>query len=246
MNEDKGQSVARLIVAKTRRSPGRRKSLSPRSPRGFNYADMGNEHLDELFPPDLLERVQRGEKRAKDTFARSLQKWTVVFLRIKKSNGAFLPIEEGDAVTLIWLKVFQGIADFDASRPFRPWLWRLAENRLLDEINAHNRRSRRFVSIDAPIRNEKNADLETTLVDLIADGQEIDRARAKEVYAVVIAFLKSHPNQRAVAMLRLWAEEDYSYDEIAERFNITSSGVGVNLHRIRKQLLKWAKEKKLL
>ncbi len=125
----------------------------------------------------------------------------------------------------IFLRVYQNLHRFDARRPFKPWLYRLATNYCYDYLRRRGRRDRAFTTTalapTLPISDE-GANPET-----LALQGEIHRA-VEEVLASL------PPRYRAAAVLRYL--EGLSYQEIAEALDMPLGTVKTHLHRAREQM----------
>jgi len=115
-----------------------------------------------------------------------------------------------DVFQATWLKLHRFRSKYDSALPFLPWLFTLCRNVMLDSLRAKSR-----------IREEARAEIEA-LSEQAAN--EMPDAAAENV-----AMLRIHewsaelsPAQREVISLRFG--EDLSFDEIATRLRIKSSG----------------------
>ncbi len=151
-----------------------------------------------------------------------------------------LPTREDaeDATTEIFLKVRLRLDQYDSSRPFRPWLYKLASNHCWDEL-----RKRR-------VRGETEAgDLDALQAESSGHNQQAPRAQqAQQGQQGPLASLLAQQSRKdirgAVAKLgdrdrlaiamRYFAE--LSYQEIADVLGMNSSAVGVLLLRARRRL----------
>lgn len=130
-----------------------------------------------------------------------------------------------DATTEIFLKVRLKLDQYDSTRPFRPWLYKLASNHCWDELRKRRTRGETEVGdLDAlPGRAEEQQP--GPLASLLAEQNRRDIRGA-------VANLGDR-DRLAIAM-RYFAE--LSYQEIADVLGINSSAVGVLLLRARRRL----------
>ena len=105
-------------------------------------------------------------------------------------------------------RAFRALADFDLSRPFRPWLHRIVVNRALDLV----RRNRRLVD---------HADADEPAADWVEE-----RLRDADLFA---ALGRLSPERRAVVVLRYWL--DYTQEEIARMLELPIGTVSSRLTR---------------
>jgi RNA polymerase sigma-70 factor, ECF subfamily len=128
-----------------------------------------------------------------------------------------------DATSEVFLKVRSKLNQYDASRPFNAWLYRVAANHCWDLLR------RRRVRQDLETGDIETIPLEhpnpSQLEELIAQKSREDVRKA----------LQQLPNRTRMALtLRYYS--DMSYDEIAETLGVRRAFVGVLLLRARHQL----------
>lgn len=128
-----------------------------------------------------------------------------------------------DATSEVFLKVRGKLDQYDASRPFNAWLYRVAANQCWDLLR------RRRVRQDL-----ETGDIETIPLEHPDPGQ-LERLLAERSAGQVRKGLEQLPNRTRMALtLRYYA--DMSYDEIAETLGVRRAFVGVLLLRARHQL----------
>ena len=125
-----------------------------------------------------------------------------------------------------FFKADRNLADFDLSRPFRPWLLRIAANEALNALRSRNREAGRAVT-------GETAEL---ALERAAGGPDPAEVIPRyEQTAEIRAIVGRLPEQmRIVTVLRYF--DDLSYAEIAEMTGLTVSAVGVTLLRARDRL----------
>ena len=147
-------------------------------------------------------------------------------LRRSLRYGAFcrrtLPGDSGeDLASEIMMKTRFRLDSFDATRPFGPWLFRIAANRCWDEA----RKNRRSEPLDDEGAAQLPADAPSPLERLITEER---RGRVREA-------LSGLPlRQRFALTLRYGA--GLSYQEIADTLGVTRTNVGVLLLRGRRRM----------
>jgi RNA polymerase sigma-70 factor (ECF subfamily) len=136
-----------------------------------------------------------------------------------------LPTREDaeDATTEIFMKVREKIGQYDASRPFTAWLYKVAANHCWDTLR--RRRVRQDLETGdietMPLEHPDPSQLEKIVIE--RSSQDMRRALAQ-----------LPPRARMALTLRYYAE--MSYDEIAESLGVRRPFVGVLLLRARHQL----------
>lgn len=125
-----------------------------------------------------------------------------------------------------FFRAFEHLADFDESRPPRPWLVRIAANEALNELR---RRRRDF---EHTMRGEA---AEIELGQLAGGPDPADVLPRRERSAAIRAAVERLPEaQRTAVVLRYFA--DLSYADIAEATQQSVNNVGVILVRARDRL----------
>lgn len=120
-----------------------------------------------------------------------------------------------------FIRAFQALSSFDLSRPFGPWICRIAANTAINHVRSREAREEPLPEgyAETPSRE---------------DGPET-RLRGIEARAAVWAALDHLPTeQRAVFVLR--AVEELSYKEIADALGISMGTVMSRLSRAREKL----------
>ena len=152
--------------------------------------------------------------------------WTVIYEHFHPQVLAFcrrtLPGDSGeDLAAEIMMKTRFRLDSFDVTRPFGPWLFRIAANRCWDEARK-NRRSE-------PLDDEGAAQL------VSGSPSPLDRLITEERRERVRNALSGLPlRQRFALTLRYGA--GLSYQEIADTLEVTRTNVGVLLLRGRRRM----------
>lgn len=138
-----------------------------------------------------------------------------VFLRVRHRETA------EDIVSDVFMKAFGKMSTFDSDRPFLPWLYRVAENTIID----HWRKERPTSDIDDAWDIADTAKL--------PDEQSEDGLRETKVKTMLKAL---SPIERTVLTLRLW--DDLSYRSIGEATGKTEEHAKVIFSRAIAKLRK--------
>jgi RNA polymerase sigma-70 factor (ECF subfamily) len=128
-----------------------------------------------------------------------------------------------DATADIFIKVHEKMGQYDSSRPFGAWLYKVAGNHCWDLLR------RRRIRQDL-----ESGDVESMPLEHPDPGQ-LDRLLAESTSQQVRAALEKLPGRARVALL-LRYYSDMSYDDIAETLGVRRTFVGVLLLRARHQL----------
>ncbi len=133
-----------------------------------------------------------------------------------------------DIVQSAFLRTYERIQVFDASRPFRPWLLRMVINDALKSVA----RQRRHLSID---NQEDTAYQELAgRLEATANEPEDDVQRNEVREAIREALTKLSPKQRAVIILRYYL--GLSELEMSSELNCAPGTVKWHLNAARERL----------
>lgn len=128
-----------------------------------------------------------------------------------------------DATMEVFLKVQEKLSQYDATRPFRAWLYKVAANHCWDQLR------RRRVRQDLESEEVESLPLEHP------DPSQLEQLVAAQTRAEVRGALEQLPARARMALaLRYYAE--MSYEEIAEALDVPRGFVGVVLLRARHHL----------
>jgi RNA polymerase sigma-70 factor (ECF subfamily) len=150
-----------------------------------------------------------------------------------------------DALQETLLRAWRGLATFDAARPLRPWLYRIATNACLDALS---KRPKRVLRLDGSAPSRPDAGPGAPLVEqawiepypdehlALADGYAAPEARYEQRESVELAFVAAlqhlSPRQRAVLILR--EVLGFSAREVAQSLDTTAASVNSALQRARR------------
>ncbi len=175
-----------------------------------------------MNPTSLEPKVERAREGDSQAWGDVYQTLAPLVFRLCRR---ILPSREDaeDATAEIFLKAQMHLDQYDAERPFRTWLYRVAANHCWDEVR--KRRGR----------------METETVEIASETVESDDPDPQEKLlasetsqGIRVALAKLGDRDRLVVTLRYFAE--LSYEEIAEVIGVTSTFVGVSLLRARRKL----------
>ena len=131
-----------------------------------------------------------------------------------------------DVSNRAFYRAYGHLGSFDADRPFRPWLVRIAANEALNALRARRRDADHTIGGEAA---------EIELEQMAGAPDPIDVLRSRERSAVIRAAVDRLPEaQRVAVVLRYFA--DLSYADIAEATQQSVNNVGVILLRARERL----------
>jgi len=170
---------------------------------------------------DIARQVQQGDVEA---FGILMNRYEP---KLTRYGRKFLADEEHitDLVQDVFIKTYTNIQQFDASRRFSPWIYRVAHNVF---VNALVKRGReRLVPFD----------LDTLLPHLSAK-ETADEATHRDELRSMLDDCLGQISSKYREILVLYYFEELEYKEIAEVLHIPIATVGVRLQRARKELTK--------
>jgi RNA polymerase sigma-70 factor, ECF subfamily len=175
-----------------------------------------------LEKPEPVEAIARAQAGNADAWGELYRFYAPAIFRFCRRA---MPTREDaeDATMEVFMKVREKFGQFDASRSFSAWLYRVAANHCWDLLR------RRRVRQD-----RETGDLETLPLEHPDPGQ-LDQLIVRSTGLEVRRALdKLAPRARMALVLRYYA--DMSYDEIAEALGVRRAFVGVVLLRARHEL----------
>jgi RNA polymerase sigma-70 factor (ECF subfamily) len=178
-------------------------------------------------PEALMEKAQRGDGAA---YARLLHEITPLLRRVIRRQRAFLNLEDvEDLVQEVLLSVHAVRFSYDPGRPFMPWLFAIARNRLADGARRYSRQGAHEIAIDETAVTYSAASA-NTIQEEYGDQQELHRAIGE-----------LPPTQRdAIEMLKL---REMSLKEASKTSGITTGALKVATHRAMTSLRKLMKRR---
>ncbi len=171
----------------------------------------------------LAKALQEGDEQA---LAVLMDRYTGKLLRYGRR---FLTSQDdiADIVQDVFISVYENIRDFDATRRFSPWIYRIAHNAF---VNALRKRAH------GPLYG-LDLDLDRVMPHLVyedPDKKEKERAELRVVLEQGLG--KLSPAYREV--IDLYYFEDFSYQEIADVLHVPLGTVSIRLSRAKAALKK--------
>jgi len=162
----------------------------------------------------LIERARRGDVGAYDELVRAHQEaaFRAAYLITRDVADA------QDAAQEAFLRAYDALGRFDARRPFRPWILRIATNAALNRVKASKRRQAMAERFGAEtVEREANPSIEARV---------LRRERGRRVQDA-IRHLK--PDDQSLLILRFFF--DLSEAELAQTFDVAAGTIKSRLHR---------------
>lgn len=132
------------------------------------------------------------------------------------------PQDAEDAAQETFMRAYKAIRRYDRKRPFSTWLLSIAAHYCIDQIR---RRRYPLVSVEElPVPDLPDPGI----------GLEIGLSRREEQRQVRGLLNVLDPTDRAAVVMYYWY--DFSYKEISQSLNLTTSAVKSRLHRARRAM----------
>lgn len=170
----------------------------------------------DLHEADLLTKAQGGNLFAFEEIVARYQRrvYGTAFRIVRRHDVA------DDVAQETFVRAYQALATFDSSRPFGPWVCRIAANLAINHVRSPRAR-------EEPLPETHTQEpAPTGPLDALLDGE------ARRVLDQALLTLPGE--QRAVFVLRVF--EELSYKEIAEALGIQMGTVMSRLARARERL----------
>ena len=145
--------------------------------------------------------------------------------KLLRYGRRFLASEEHviDIVQEVFIKTYQNIQSFDATRAFSPWIYRIAHNAFVNALR-HQRRD--------PVMT---VDFDTLLAHPFYERDPAREEEKLEMQALLDQGLKALPPKYREVIILYYLEE-LRYQEIADILRVPVGTVGVRLSRAREAL----------
>ena len=170
----------------------------------------------------LLERCQRGERRAYEPIVRGHENRLLDFLFWMTGNEE----DARDLAQETFVKAWRKLATYDTSRPFRTWLFAIARNGFRDFKRARNA---------DPVLGAWRSDRVALYPDPAptAEDQFLLNERREGVWA---ALRQLRPLEYEALILR--DIQDFTYGQIAEVLNVPEGTAASRIHNARRAFRK--------
>jgi RNA polymerase sigma-70 factor (ECF subfamily) len=170
---------------------------------------------------DLALLVQKGEE---DAFGELMDRYTS---KLTRYGGRFLARTEHieDIVQDVFIKTYQNIQSFDATRKFSSWIYRIAHNTF---VNALRKQS-----------TEPLIDLDfDTLLSYTVFENPVEKKKEEEEMGVLVRKGIERLSVAYREVVTLYYFEELSYQEISDILEIPTGTVAIRLSRAKALLKK--------
>lgn len=178
----------------------------------------------------LAEKVLHGETDHFEELVRRYQQ--PVFAIIYRMTSQYQEAE--DLTQEVFLNIYQKLYQFDTSKKFSPWIYRIAVNTCITAMRKKNK----VININFDESYIRQYD---TNINYHYTDPELVFARKELKEEIKLAIENLPPNYKSVIILRY--QMDFNNQEIADILGVSKENVEVKVHRARKALRKIIIEK---
>ena len=158
--------------------------------------------------------------RDKQAYAFVVRRWEAPLGRyVSRLVGRSKGLAE-DILQEVFLKAYLNLNDYDQSRPFAPWIYRIARNQAIDALRRQKGEPVFVTGEDAAVIFER-------LVGEVEPQETFDRIRTEEKVRLAIGTLD--PRYREVMLLRYLEEKEY--EEISDILEVPPGTVATLIRR---------------
>lgn len=179
---------------------------------------------DTLEDVDLVRRCLRNDQAAYRTLLARYERAVHGLVRRMVPD----PEEARDLAQETFIRAFRSLGQFDQSRKFSSWLFRIANNLCIDHYR------RRKLSTVPLVRQTEGEDEEVRDLPTPEAGPAEEFADRERSRRLLIAVQALPPTYRVVLLLR--HQEDRSYEEIAEILELPLGTIKARIHRAHRLL----------
>jgi RNA polymerase sigma-70 factor (ECF subfamily) len=163
----------------------------------------------------LMRRSLQGDQRAYAQLLRATVELLRPFLARRLSRDG----ELDDLLQEILISIHKARHTYDGRRPYKPWMYAIANFRLRDHLRAHYADPLRHAVDVAAVDDNLHVDVTETAISYESIEKEIAKLPEKQA-----------------TILRMMHQDGHTAREVAERIGMTVSAVKVAAHRAYKTL----------
>ncbi|HOW60479.1 MAG TPA: RNA polymerase sigma factor [Candidatus Moranbacteria bacterium] len=182
-----------------------------------------------LSDNDLVSSIQE-EENFKELFSRYRKKLFIYIFHLVRNKE-----EAEDVLQNVFSKMYKNINNFDTSRKFSSWIYRIAHNETINFLKQKNRRH--LVSWDDITKSKDK-------LDLAYNGEIIEEKwEHLEIVREIDRALKKLP-EKYQQVLKLRYFQEYSYEDIGHLLKKPVNTIGTLINRAKKKLLEVVEQDK--
>jgi RNA polymerase sigma-70 factor (ECF subfamily) len=172
----------------------------------------------------------------------NIEAYKELFFRYQKKLFAYIFHLVGsrddaeDILQNVFSKTYKNIGNFDTSRKFSSWIYRIAHN---EAVNFIKHKSKRYtVSWDDVTTNKDKLDMATN------DEPQEDRWLREETTKEITEAIEKLP-KRYQQILQLRYFQEYSYNDISKMLDRPINTIGTLINRAKRKLLEIVKQQRI-
>lgn len=187
-----------------------------------------------LDEKEIIELIKHDEEKGYRLLSRLYG--NEIFLKAKSITKNHEDAEELTQDTM--LKIRKGIFSFRGESSLKTWIFRIISNLSINKLKKAKRRGSDItMSLDNAITINANEDAQATLADVLpsSDISPAELLERNDNEAIMAEVMNSLPTEYAEIM-RMRVAEELSYEEIAQKLNLSIGTVKSRLARARDTL----------
>lgn len=197
--------------------------------------------FEEINSPEFLEMLLAPGPSGRRAFTRMVQGTHEQFLGFIRRQLPS-PDECLEVLQEVYLAVHKGLPRFEGKSKLTTWIFSLAHHKICDRIGDKSRGHRELTESREAALSTESAGAERW-AGITAWDSPPDRLSARNAVEGLIGKAVEALPEAARLVYQLRDLEGLSGEEAAEVLGITPDNVRVQLHRARKQIVEWVREK---
>jgi RNA polymerase sigma-70 factor (ECF subfamily) len=166
-----------------------------------------------------MERAESMSGLAQREFGDLLERHCAIVFKVANSYCGH-PDDRADLVQEIAAQLWRAWPDYDSTRSFTTWMYRIALNVAISHVRADSLRQRRDVALDESLHD-------------VADVSTVDHESEQQVQLLQVFIARQTPLDRAILLLYL---DERSQREIGEIVGLSETNVSTKIGRLKQRL----------
>lgn len=170
--------------------------------------------------PESDQALVEATLRDRNAYARLVDRYEPQLARyVKRLLGSYAQSAE-DVLQEIFIKAYVNLNDYDRSRPFGPWIYRIAHNEAVSFLRKRRAQPQLIAGEDGLL-----------ILERLTSGREVNESAGLMRIEKEIAAAMAGLGERYRDVLVLRYLEDKSYDDIADILKLPAGTVATRLRR---------------
>lgn len=170
--------------------------------------------MSNLTDEQLVRESKKGKLKFFEELVRRHQE-KVFYYALKRVRDRHVA---ADVVQETFVSVYQNLERFDANKKFKPWLYRIAQNKCFDHL-----RSLKVAELSESVADERDRIMETV----------IQKEAVREVWGALTRLPEKYRE-----VLKHYYFEELSYEQLARRWKLPINTIRTRLRRGKENLFK--------